>query len=914
MSFPSSFPYGSASSGYSVRDAIASYRRAQYLVAGSTAASASDDSEESPPFEDEESGAGPFDTFGEDLEEDDAITPVARDDFEFQWDSVEHTTAPPSQEGVSFSPRLYRNQTILQSSSGTPATEGTPLLRPKVSFSSASLDGCRSITSGVTGREQTTNLEDRRYVHDGRPELQRRPSMRRGSSSSKSVKHGGQSTFGQTLFNSIAILLGIGMLSEPLAFSYAGWIAGTFLIVAYGLISCYTAKLLARIIRADPRLRSYADVGRKAFGPRSTVIISIMFCLELFAVSVILVTLYADSLHALIPEYSSNTYKLWGLFLLIPTVFLPLSVLSYTSILGIISTVMMVAVILIDGFTKRESPGSLLDPAHTSFTIDNWKNLGLAYGLFMAGFSGHAVIPSLARDMQNPEEFDTMINWAFLVATSIYTLIGYTGIYSSHPMPMGTYLLDYRLSHVRKRREPGDFMKISMDLLYTPGFNYSLNRAMLWMLVISPLSKFALTTQPLNAVLEVLVGIDSAVADPEGMAIKMSTARPWSSKAVLGFAQRVTITLLSVAVSIAVPEFDAMMGFLGAFSAFMICIVGPIAAKVALERKCGAMDFVILVVAVVMGTRNQPAFEELTIAGLRSCRRPMSTGPGFERAAGQQDVSSPTHEEFFLFIFNLESDGKQRKAALEDAYHEAGYRTGWQVLSNSFTAFIACVSWNVLFSTTSLQAFLLRAAAPELRHRLLNSLQLPSRAIEYGDGSQWCPLDANVANGWSRILVLAALGHFACCLGDTLASELGILSKSRPILITTLKPVPPGTNGGMSATGTIASICGGAVIGATASITLIAESAKCREDSVSILISMLGFGAIAGGVGSLLDSFLGATVQQTRYSEDNKKILQDESQHKGPVKVISGINVLTNNQCPYKYPDQLGMIHCDMTM
>jgi hypothetical protein len=29
-------------------------------------------------------------------------------------------------------------------------------------------------------------------------------------------------------------------------------------------------------------------------------------------------------------------------------------------------------------------------------------------------FSGHAVIPSLARDMINPEDFDHMINWAFV--------------------------------------------------------------------------------------------------------------------------------------------------------------------------------------------------------------------------------------------------------------------------------------------------------------------------------------------------------------------------------------------------------------------------------------------------------------------------------------------------------------------
>jgi len=42
------------------------------------------------------------------------------------------------------------------------------------------------------------------------------------------------------LFNSIAILLGVGMLSEPLAFAYAGWIMGTFLIISYGFVACYT--------------------------------------------------------------------------------------------------------------------------------------------------------------------------------------------------------------------------------------------------------------------------------------------------------------------------------------------------------------------------------------------------------------------------------------------------------------------------------------------------------------------------------------------------------------------------------------------------------------------------------------------------------------------------------------------------
>lgn len=51
-------------------------------------------------------------------------------------------------------------------------------------------------------------------------------------------------------------------------------------------------------------------------------------------------------------------------------------------------------------------------------------------------------------------------------------------------------------------------------------------------------------------------------------------------------------------------------------------------------------------------------------------------------------------------------------------------------------------------------------------------------------------------------LMYAHVGrHFGCCLGDTLASELGILSTHPPILLTTLRPVPPGTNGGLSLAG-----------------------------------------------------------------------------------------------------------------
>ena len=94
--------------------------------------------------------------------------------------------------------------------------------------------------------------------------------------------------------------------------------------------------------------------------------------------------------------------------------------------------------------------------------------------------------------------------------------------------------------------------------------------------------------------------------------------------------------------------------------------------------------------------------------------------------------------------------------------------------------------------------------------------------------------------------------HFACCLGDTLASELGILSKSRPRLVTTFQPVPPGTNGGMSTLGTLASATGGVVMGLTMLLTLVVESSRCRAEWLSISLTLVGWGAFAGLFGSFV--------------------------------------------------------------
>lgn len=104
---------------------------------------------------------------------------------------------------------------------------------------------------------------------------------RRMSVSVKSIKGHevqlGRSTSGQTMFNAIAVLVGIGVLSEPLAFRYAGWIGGTVLLLAFGLVTNYTAKLLAKLILEDPNCQGYSDLGIKAFGWKARLFVDTLY-------------------------------------------------------------------------------------------------------------------------------------------------------------------------------------------------------------------------------------------------------------------------------------------------------------------------------------------------------------------------------------------------------------------------------------------------------------------------------------------------------------------------------------------------------------------------------------------------------------------------------------------------------------
>jgi len=102
------------------------------------------------------------------------------------------------------------------------------------------------------------------------------------------------------------------------------------------------------------------------------------------------------------------------------------------------------------------------------------------------------------------------------------------------------------------------------------------------------------------------------------------------------------------------------------------------------------------------------------------------------------------------------------------------------------------------------------------------------------------------------------LGSVSAALSDTSSSEIGILSKEDPRMITNLsKAVPRGTNGAVSPLGTLAA-AGGAAITATLAV-LFASSFLPIDQAVLLSFKIkLFFSVFVGGfMGSLLDSFLG---------------------------------------------------------
>lgn len=113
---------------------------------------------------------------------------------------------------------------------------------------------------------------------------------------------------------------------------------------------------------------------------------------------------------------------------------------------------------------------------------------------------------------------------------------------------------------------------------------------------------------------------------------------------------------------------------------------------------------------------------------------------------------------------------------------------------------------------------------------------------------------------------------FAAANADTWATELGVLSRRKPRLITSGREVEAGTSGGITLTGILAALAGSGVVVLVSWLVWPGDLTPVQGGQICILI-------LAGLAGSLVDSWLGATLQAIYYCPACKKETEKHPNH-----------------------------------
>ena len=175
---------------------------------------------------------------------------------------------------------------------------------------------------------------------------------------------------------------------------------------------------------------------------------------------------------------------------------------------------------------------------------------------------------------------------------------------------------------------------------------------------------------------------------------------------------------------------------------------------------------------------------------------------------------------------------------------------------------------------------------------ILHAYQLRTRGAAYAAGKHTDATGTTCFSWRGDILVVGLIAHYAAVCADTLSSELGILSRQTPRLITslTLRKVPRGTNGGVTLLGLGAGFLGSMVMVTVGMYFL----PVCTRDTMDTQAGGAGRdtwttahrGALMwgltlwGGLGSVLDSVLGGLLQASVKDARSGKIVEGEGGEK----------------------------------
>ncbi|KAG6384620.1 hypothetical protein SASPL_115234 [Salvia splendens] len=339
----------------------------------------------------------------------------------------------------------------------------------------------------------------------------------------------GSTSFFKTCFNGVNALSGVGILSVPYALSSGGWLS---LILLFLIAGCtyYTSLLIKRCMDLDTNIRSYPDIGERAFGSIGRMFVAVTMNMELYLVVTGFVILEGDNLQNLFPSFGGDFVTGKQAFVLIvglivlPTVWLDnMAILSYVSATGVVASFLLIASVLWSavfygiGFQEQG-------------TLFQSRGIPTAVSLYAFCYCAHPVFPTLYTSMRNKKQFSKVLLVCFLVCTTSYASMAVLG-----------YLMFG--SDVQSQ--------VTLNL----PTNLVSSKVAIYTTLVNPLAKYALMSRPIVMSLErrFLVG----------------RSRRWS------ILIRTALAASTIFVALVVPFFGYLMSLVGAFLSVTASIIVP---------------------------------------------------------------------------------------------------------------------------------------------------------------------------------------------------------------------------------------------------------------------------------------------------------------------------------------------------
>ncbi|PIN04716.1 Amino acid transporter [Handroanthus impetiginosus] len=352
-----------------------------------------------------------------------------------------------------------------------------------------------------------------------------------------SLNSSGTTSFFKTCFNCLNALSGAGIMSISYALSCGGWLS-LILLFIIASITFYTGLLTKRCMEVDPNIRSYPDIGDKAFGTKGRILVLIFMNLELYLIATGFLILAGDNLHKLMPFLETKVHGIpvggrRSLVVLIALVIMPtvwidkMTTLSYVSATGVLASLVILGSILLTGISDGIG-------FHQKGVLLNWSGLPTAFSLYTLCYCAHAVFPTLCTSMRDQRQFSSV-----LLACFLYVMFG---------------------SEIQSH--------ITLNL---PTNNLSSKVAVYTCLII-PIAKYALMLKPVIETIECYF-------------------QSSGGKRFYSLFLRTMLVIISIVVAVTIPFFGYLMSLVGAFLSVTSSILLPCFCYLKISGAYRKLDF-----------------------------------------------------------------------------------------------------------------------------------------------------------------------------------------------------------------------------------------------------------------------------------------------------------------------------------